>query len=237
MSLQSYLEIQVRQKSTFTDDFIGQIRLPITSLSISTSICRNWFKLAARPGKTSTKIRGDILIATCFLSNWDLRESQFSSPIDSEIQSREKRMLRRTKSEYKSRAKDSPKNDRSKQKSVFDRLRRNKSNAFEECEDFDILPVRTPQSPPTPLSSERKKMSDSLSSSPTSVDGDLSSLMFPTNGSDYREMFSEAAQLERTGVLDLSRVDPITRVEHGRQMFESHRQGNECVEHSDYKSV
>ena len=228
MSFQSILEIQVRQKSKFTDEHIGQIRIPVTSLVLSDKLRKTWYKLAARPGKTSSKIRGDILIATCFLSKWDTKEPTISSFTDLDISEQSDRMLRRTKSEYRSKSKGSPKPDKSKQKSVFDRLRKNKSNVFEECEDF--VSVRSPESPPTPISNDRKKLTAS-----SSVDFNGEQLLgssLPNSSSDFKEMFSEATQLEKTGVLDLSRVDPVTRLELGRQMFESTIDNNNSNEDS-----
>ena len=219
MSLQSVLEVQVRQKSKFSDEHIGQIRVPLSSLPLSKKLRKNWYKLAARPGKTSSKIRGDILLTTCFLSQWDSKDSaNHSIDIEPCEQSNNHKMLRRTKSEYKNKTKNSPKPDqKSKQKSVFDRLRKNKTDAFEECEDF-VVSVRTPESPPTPSSNERQShlfssMSVDVTYTPTSSP--------PNSSSDFREMFSEATHLERSGVMDLSLVDSTTRLEMGRHMFES----------------
>ena len=219
MSLQSVLEVQVRQKSKFSDEHIGQIRVPLSSLPLSKKLRKNWYKLAARPGKTSSKIRGDILLTTCFLSQWDSKDSaNHSIDIEPCEQSNNHKMLRRTKSEYKNKTKNSPKPDqKSKQKSVFDRLRKNKTDAFEECEDF-VVSVRTPESPPTPSSNEKQShlfssMSVDVTYTPTSSP--------PNSSSDFREMFSEATHLERSGVMDLSLVDSTTRLEMGRHIFES----------------
>ena len=219
MSLQSILEVQVRQKSKFSDEYIGQILIPVTSL-VSKRLRKTWHKLVARPGKTSSKIRGDILIATCCLSKWDTKETETDSLFDNiDIQEHSGGMLRRTKSEYKSKSKGSPKNDKSKQKSVFDRLRKNKANVFEECEDF-VVSVRTPNSPPTPVNCERKQL---MTLSSTDLNGEFIASSPPEMPSDFKEMFNEATHLEKSGVLDLSRVDTNTRLELGRQMFESSR--------------
>ncbi len=217
MSLQSTLEIQIRQKSKFSDEYIGQIHLPLTNL-LSKRLRKNWHKLSAKPGKANNKIRGDILIATCCLSKWDSKETEANifDNIDIEEQVG---MLRRTKSEYRSKTKGSPKNDKIKQKSVFDRLRKNKGNVFEECEDF-VVSVRSPNSPPTPVNCERKLMT---SSSSNDLNGNLPASSPPNVSSDFKEMFTEATNLEKSGVLDLSRVDATTRLELGRQMFESTR--------------
>lgn len=220
MSFQSILEVQVRQKSKFVDEHIGQIRVSINNLTVSKTLRKSWYKLAAKPGKTSTKIRGDILLATSFLSNWDTKESASSrSIIDFDLPESSGKMLSRSKSEYKSKSKNSPKSEKQhKTKSVFDRIRKNKSTAaFEECEDF-LVSMRTPGSPPTPPAGSERVNSTTLTRSGSN--GDHSSSVGNTS-TDFQEMFSEATQLEKKGILDLSLVDPKTRVELGKQRFES----------------
>ena len=218
MSLDSSINITVRQKTKFSDEYIGYIHIPFTNLSISKRQRQNWYKLVSKPGKASSKIRGDLLVSTSFLSKWDRTAERYSNPIDIEL---EGRMLRRSKSEYKSSStKESPKQEKIKSKGLFSRsLRKKNSQVFEDSDDF-VLAVHGSSDPPTPPQSERKQMNfsspvtDSESYEDTTSSSEIHRGLNPNH-----LLFTEATHLERNGIIDLWRADPITRREQIKQQF------------------
>ena len=223
MSLDSAVDITVRQKGKFSDEFIGHITIPFSNLTISRRQRQNWHKLGPKPGKTNSKLRGDLLITTSFLAKWNSEESNFcSSPVDIEVNRRQGIMLRRSKSEYKSSPRESPKSERSKPKGIFTRsLRKKNSQVFEDCEDdFIAVSVHTPESPPTPRAEQRKQFSLNLqgkqNTSSSSLDNNLTDS--PQSTGHTQSMFSEATLLERNGIVDLARADPQARLERGRRL-------------------
>ena len=230
MSLDSSLDIQVKQKGKFSEDYLGHIHIPLTNLNISRSSKRVWYKLHSKPGKISTKVRGDLLVSTQFLSNWN-KDSTFTSPIDAEIGFREGRiMLRRTKSEYKSKQKESPKQDRTKSRGMF-RLRSRNKQVFEECEDFEVCvpAVHSPSSPLTPTAEiHRDFRINSISTTSNHSNGSPTNSLSPQTPQDHniQPMLSETTELEKSGGMDLWHIDPITRLEEGLQMLEDNRKDN-----------
>ena len=224
MSLDSAVDITVRQKGKFSDEFIGHITIPFTNLTISRRQRQNWHKLGPKPGKTNSKLRGDLLITTSFLAKWNNKESNFcSSPVDIEVNRREGRMLRRSKSEYKSSPRESPKSERSKSKGIFTRsLRKKNPQVFEDCEDdFIAVSVHTPGSPPTPRAEQRKRFSLNLQGKQNTSSSSLENNLTDSSQSSghTQSMFSEATMLERNGIVDLARADPQTRLEQGRRLL------------------
>ena len=227
MSLDSSVDITVRQKSKFTDDYIGCLHIPFTNLSISKKLTQNWYKLGPRQGKVSSKIRGDLLVTTSFLANWDSNSTEhqtlyndFTDTLNTKIDLEQQgsKMLRRSKSEYKGRpSKDSPKLDRSTKKGLFSRsLRKKNPQVFEDCED-EFVSLSIDGQPPTPPKSEQRKLYNEKTE--ISFNDSLIYTEFAHSNDIQSSMFTEAAQLERNGVIDLQRVDPVTRVEQGKRRF------------------
>ena len=70
MSLGSTINITVRQKSRFSDDYLGYLPLIPDSFKINPNLVTRSYKLGPKPGKSSSKLRGDIHISFQFLSNW-----------------------------------------------------------------------------------------------------------------------------------------------------------------------
>lgn len=244
MSLDSAVHITVKQKTKFSEEFIGHLTIPFSTLTISRRAKQNWYKLGPRPGKTNTKLRGDLLLATSFISKWGREESSISSlttssnsPIN--IEARDgRRMLRRSKSEYKSSSstasngsllggvKDSPKQDKKpKSGGIFGRsLRRKNTQVFEDSDDF-LFTYRSSGSPPTPPRTGDRKLMNYSSS--LTEDGSVESSIISSSGSDIASsgnntshlLFTEATQLERNGIVDLMKADPHLRREQVKQHF------------------
>lgn len=219
MSLDSSVDITIKQKTKFAEEFIGYTRVPFNHLSISRRVRQNWHKLGPRPGKTSSKPRGDILLSLSFLYKWDSVET---SPISSSFEERDRRMLRRTKSEYKSGtgggAGGNAKSERQiKSKgSIFGRAKNKKNQIFEDNDDFVALSIRSSSDPPTPPQSERRKQILLSSSSPERTEGDIPNEA--RSSSPTHLLFTEATQqLEKTGIVDLWRADPVIRREAVKQ--------------------
>lgn len=144
MSLDTTVQLIVRQKGRVGDNFIGCLSIPLRGFTVSSKPVTHWYKLGAKPGKTNTKLRGEILVTIKFVSKW----LSSSSSIDSEIivangdaSPRSKRMLKRSKSDQKLLGNpQSPQLMQSKIKeklSVFRRSfrRKNKSPVLDQCTD------------------------------------------------------------------------------------------------------
>ncbi len=70
MSLASTVHVTVRQKGRFGDSYIGYIPVNPGSFKIDPVQVTHWHKLGPKPGKPSTKLRGDLQITFRFLSKW-----------------------------------------------------------------------------------------------------------------------------------------------------------------------
>ena len=70
MSLVSTLHVQVRQKGRFGDKYLGYFPLCPGNFKVSPNSVTNWYKLGAKPGKSSSKLRGDLKLSFQFLSKW-----------------------------------------------------------------------------------------------------------------------------------------------------------------------
>ena len=132
MSLDTTILCFVRQKTSLKDKFLGLVSIPLSTFTISSKPVTHWYKLGAKAGKTSSKLRGELLLSIKFLSNWVAEEREtvdftfgsegeeaenkkngklkatrsvkFSS---SPFGGRRKSMLKRTKSEAKPRSSSS----------------------------------------------------------------------------------------------------------------------------------
>ena len=70
MSLASTIHVTVRQKGRFGDSYIGYVAINPGSFKINPEQVTHWHKLGAKPGKPSTKLRGDLQVTFQFLSKW-----------------------------------------------------------------------------------------------------------------------------------------------------------------------
>ena len=70
MSLASTVHVTVRQKGRFGDSYIGYVPINPGSFKIDPGQVKHWHKLGAKPGKPSTKLRGDLQVTFQFLSKW-----------------------------------------------------------------------------------------------------------------------------------------------------------------------
>ena len=228
MSLDSSVDITVKQKTKFTEEFLGYTRIPFNHLSISRRPRQNWHKLGPRPGKTSSKLRGDVLISLAFLYKWDSVETQ-TPPTSPSFETGDRKMLRRTKSEHRGGAKQE-RAVKSKG-SIFGRTKSKKnSQVFEDSDDFVALSIRSSGDPPTPPQSERRKQLLLSSSSPDGTDSYDASTE-ERSSSPNRLLFTEAThQLEKTGIVDLWRADPVMR----REAVKQHIRGNEVYMYMYY---
>ena len=228
MRLDSTLHITVRQKSKIkSDDILGYVLIPLNNLTVSTRPIKNWYKLGARPGKVSTKLRGDLLLTISFASKWNNTPDMNG---EEGFESRGSRSLQRSRSEKGRGNKDSPRPDKQKLKErlggVFRRsFRRKNPQVFEDCnKDFTNFTVHTPDSPPTPRD-KRKRLSLQLprknGGSPTFLSSASSSTESDSpltpQAMTRLSMFDEASDLAKSsGVVDLLRADPAVRREQAR---------------------
>lgn len=70
MSLAITFHVTVRQKGRFGDSYIGYIPINPGSFKIDPGQVTHWYKLGPKPGKPSTKLRGDLQVTFQFLSKW-----------------------------------------------------------------------------------------------------------------------------------------------------------------------
>ncbi len=70
MSLASVVHITVRQKGRFGDSYLGYVAIDPGCFKIDPSPSTHWYKLGCKPGKTGTKLRGDLQVTFQFLSKW-----------------------------------------------------------------------------------------------------------------------------------------------------------------------
>lgn len=70
MSLASVIHITVRQKGRFGDSYLGYVPINPGSYKINPSPSTHWHKLSCKPGKTSSKLRGDLQVTFQFQSKW-----------------------------------------------------------------------------------------------------------------------------------------------------------------------
>lgn len=70
MSLASTIHITVRQKGRFGDSYLGYIPINPGGFKIDPAPTTRWYKLGAKPGKSSVKLRGDLQVTFQFLSKW-----------------------------------------------------------------------------------------------------------------------------------------------------------------------
>ena len=104
MSLGTTLLFCVRQKTSLKDKFLGLVSIPLGTFTISSKPVTHWYKLGARAGKTSSKLRGELLLSIKFLSHWVAEETEvvdfsFGPPPEScETENKKKPKLRGAKS-------------------------------------------------------------------------------------------------------------------------------------------
>ena len=70
MSLATTIDVTVRQKGRFGDAYLGFLSIIPGNFKISSSPVTHSYKLGSKPGKKSTKLRGDLQISLQFLSKW-----------------------------------------------------------------------------------------------------------------------------------------------------------------------
>lgn len=70
MSLASVIHITVRQKGRFGDSYLGYLPINPGSYKIDPAPSTHWHKLSCKPGKTSSKLRGDLQVTFQFQSKW-----------------------------------------------------------------------------------------------------------------------------------------------------------------------
>ncbi len=70
MSLVTTLHIQVRQKGRFGDKYLGYFSISPGNFTVCPKTVTNWYKLGPKPGKSGSKLRGDLRISFQFLSEW-----------------------------------------------------------------------------------------------------------------------------------------------------------------------
>ena len=223
MSLDTTLQITVRQKGRISEDFIGYIAIPLRNFNINSKKITHWYKLGSRPGKVKHKLRGDLLVSIQFLSKWTLLSEQEPVVSNSPVVSngtRTRRMLRRSKSDVKLKSKDMsgsaslidrPQNQ-SKVKgrlAVFRRSfrKKNRSPVFQNCEDeFETF---SQSASSTPNLRQRTHTFDSSSSlggknGPSDSDtgnSDLSQSPPISIQPSVQALFAEAAALENGCVI------------------------------------
>lgn len=141
MSLANTIHITVRQKGRFGDSYLGYIPLNPGSFKIAPNQVTHWYKLGAKPGKSSTKLRGDLQVTFQFLSKW-------ASRADTEGTFEHGGMLRRSSSDLRLHSKRHAdlnegmvgRSNQLKKRELLSSLRRSfrrkpKSPAFQNCED------------------------------------------------------------------------------------------------------
>lgn len=149
MSLVTTIHITVRQKGRFGDSYLGYFTINPGNFKISPNQVTHWYKLGPKPGKSSTKLRGDLQVSLKFLSEWSGQVKQSRGVGSAELVRAHKGMLKRSSSDLKIRSMRDievaegllgrPNQSKSK-KEILSSLRRsfrrkNKTQAFERCED------------------------------------------------------------------------------------------------------
>lgn len=76
MSLVTTVHITVRQKGRYGDAYIGYLPLSPGNFKINSSPVTRSYKLGSKPGKHSSKVRGDLQISFQFLSKWSEQMDQ-----------------------------------------------------------------------------------------------------------------------------------------------------------------
>ena len=85
----------MRQKTSLKDKFLGLVTIPLSGFTISSKSVTHWYKLGPKPGKTSSKLRGELLLSVKFLSNWVAKEPE---ALDFVFGSKDKNKLNKVKS-------------------------------------------------------------------------------------------------------------------------------------------
>jgi len=98
MSLVTTLHIQVRQKGRFGDKYLGYFPLCPGNFKVNPNSVTHWYKLGTKPGKSSSKLRGDLKLSFQFLSKWS--ESN-SGPGESDSGMQHGLLLQRASSDRK----------------------------------------------------------------------------------------------------------------------------------------
>lgn len=207
MSLASTIHINVRQKGRFGDHYIGYIPINPGSFKIGPNQVTHWYKLGPKPGKSSSKLRGDLQVTFQFLSKWSAKAEQD----DIGIPDFPKGMLKRSSSDVKIPAMkhtDSAEglagrqNQSKNKREILASLRRsfrkkNKSPVFQNCDDdFASFSSQSASSTPQYI---RKKTSSSIV--PDNASNSLSSIGYLSNGmsdSDTGNSISHSPQSTRS---------------------------------------
>lgn len=100
MSLVTTIHITVRQKGRFGDGYIGYVPISPGNFKISPNLVTHWYKLGSKPGKSSSKLRGDLQISFQFLSEWSEQLDQ-SVEASMELVRAQAGMLKRSSSDVK----------------------------------------------------------------------------------------------------------------------------------------
>ena len=167
MSLDTTVQLIVRQKGRVSDNFIGCLAVPLRGFTISSKPVTHWYKLGAKPGKTNTKLRGEVLVTIKFLSKWLSSTSSGDSEVivaNGDVSPRSGRMLKRSKSDQKLKSSSSllenPQSPQLMQSKIKEKLsafrrsfrKKNKSPVLDQCmDDFDSFcspsqsPAMTPE--------------------------------------------------------------------------------------------
>lgn len=176
MSLVTTIHITVRQKGRFGDQYIGYIPINPGNFKISPTQITHWYKLGPKPGKISSKIRGDLKVTFQFLSEWSGKNSKHIVPQLASVQ-RGSGMLKRTSSDQKIMRESGsaenligkstpPKNK--KFASLRRSFRRKKSPILSNCED-DFASFSSHSASPSPQTIRKGCIPDSGSNSLTST--------------------------------------------------------------------
>ena len=76
MSLVTTIHIQVRQRGRFGDKYLGYLPISPGNFKVSPNTVTHWYKLGPKPGKSSSKLRGDLQISFQFLSKWSEKQGR-----------------------------------------------------------------------------------------------------------------------------------------------------------------
>ena len=178
MSLDTTVQLTVRQRGRVGDQFIGCLSVPLGTFAVSSKAVTHWYKLGAKPGKTNTKLRGDLLVTIKFVSKWLSSIGSGDSDVivangESNIL-KSRRMLKRSKSDVKLKSNNSalespqpsPQPSQSKIKERLSSFRRsfrrkNKSPILDpRKDDFDLFPFRAHSPATTPDFRNRSRTID-----------------------------------------------------------------------------
>ena len=210
MSLDTTIHISVRQTGKFREHILGYLGIPLGIFNLSSRAVTHWYKLGARPGKVSAKLRGDLKVTIKFLSKW--------TTVDAEPlvrRSNSKKMLRRSKSDQKIKPKEVGKTPSVEKSQPKDKLaifrmsfkKKSKCPVFEKCEDDFAMftssqsPSRTPQ---TRLRSHTLDVrvhthSNGTTASKSQSDSDNSDVSpSMSKRANVQALFAEAAALEKS---------------------------------------